>query len=75
MEKVGYVTKKPFATGSKSERDAVFLVTGDREFVLGRRGGNPFHDDVLDQLVGKKIRGQGIEHSYKFILSDWEEVD
>jgi hypothetical protein len=75
MEKTGYVRKKPFAVGSKSEREAVVLVTPSREYVLGRQGCNQLQDEELEQLVGKKVRFRGVEHSYKFLVSDWEEVE
>lgn len=75
MEICGRVTKRPFAVGSKSEREAVYLVADDRECVLQRQGGNPFRDEVLERLVGKMIRCQGIEHGYKFIMTDWQELD
>ena len=71
----GYVRKKPFAIGSKSEREAVVLVTPAREYVLGRQGANQLQDETLDGLVGKKVRFRGIEHSYKFLVTDWDEVE
>lgn len=75
MEKVGNVKLKRIAEGSKSERDAVMLVTHDREYVLARQGGNSMRDEVLEQLVGKRIRCQGVEHAYKFLVSDWDVID
>jgi hypothetical protein len=37
----GSVVKRPFGVGSKSEHDAIFLVTKDGDYVL-RQGGNAF---------------------------------
>jgi len=73
MEFRGEVVKKPFAVGSKSERDAVKIITQEGEFVLRRQGGNPFFDPELDQLVGKFIHGQGTQHENHLILTSWEE--
>jgi hypothetical protein len=70
----GQVVKKPFGVGSKSEHAAVKLVTGEREYVLRRQGGNPFSDPVLDALVGKTIECDGIVHDYTLIMSTWREA-
>jgi len=70
----GTVTRKPFAVGSKSEREAVVLVTPEREYVLRRLGGNQFSDPELDALVGKSIACEGELHGYTFIFTRcWEE--
>ena len=70
----GTVVRKPFAVGSKSEREAVVLVTADgREYVLRRLGGNPFHDAELEALVGKRIACEGQLHGYTFIFERWRE--
>ncbi len=69
----GRVLKKPFAPGSKSEREAVVLSTGQGEFVLRRLGGSAYEDPELEELVGKDIRAEGSLHGYTFILTGWEE--
>jgi hypothetical protein len=70
----GTVVRKPFAVGSKSEREAVMLVTADgREYVLRRLQGNPFHDEELEALVGKHIACEGQLHGYTFICERWRE--
>lgn len=74
MELSGQVIKKLFGKGSKSEHDAIVLDTGKEQYVLRRRGGNPFSDPELEKLVGKKIRCQGDLVGYTFILTHWEEV-
>jgi hypothetical protein len=69
----GRVIKKRFAVGSKSEREAILLVTDDRQYVLRRHGGNPFTDPILEGLVGKSIDGDGVIHGHTFIMSQWAE--
>jgi hypothetical protein len=74
MRLEGTVVRKPFAVGSKSEREAVMLVTAEgREYVLRRLGGNPFHDEELEALVGKRIACEGMLHGYTFIFEKWWE--
>jgi hypothetical protein len=75
MELTGKVVKKRFAAASKSDRNAVIIETGSADVVLRRKGGNPFHDPALDDLVGKSIRATGELHGYTFLMSDWQEVD
>jgi hypothetical protein len=70
----GLVVKKPFGVGSKSEHDAVKLVTDSREYVLRRQDGNPFSDPVLDALVGQTIECDGIVHGYTLIMSSWRQT-
>ncbi|MBZ5529905.1 MAG: hypothetical protein LAO20_00615 [Acidobacteriia bacterium] len=75
MEEIsGQVVKGPFATGSKSEHNAIFLISEKGRYVLRRLGGNPFQDPELEKLVGKTIRGQGVVTDYTFLLSDWSEL-
>ena len=75
VELSGKVTKHLTAAGSKSERHAVFLETEKEAYVLRRRGGNPFSDPKLDELVGKRIQAKGILTEHTFIMSEWDEVD
>jgi hypothetical protein len=74
-EFIGEVTKRPFGAGSKSEHLAVYLETGDGNFVLRRPGGNPFSDPALEGLVGKRIRCWGARTDYLLILSKWTLAD
>lgn len=64
----GTVTRRPYAAGSKSEHEAVMLVTDEGEFRLRRKGGNPFSDPSLDRLVGKRIEAEGTVAGPAFIL-------
>ena len=75
MELEGRVTKQLFGKGSKIEHDAVMIETDDGEYVLRRRGGNPFSDPELDKLVGKRIRAAGVMADHTFIMTSWQEVD
>jgi hypothetical protein len=74
QELMGLVIKASFAQGSKSEREAVMLDTGDKRYVLRREGGNAFFDPVLQQLVGKRIRARGSLTGYTFLMLDWTEI-
>ena len=74
-EATGRVTSHLTAKGSKSERQAVFLETDNEgSFLLRRRGGNPFFDPILQNLVGKTIHCRGILTEHTFIISDWDEI-
>lgn len=68
----GRVEQKHVSPGSKSDREAVVLITPSDEFVLRRQGGNPFHDEVLVGLVGKRIRCTGMRSGQTLILTEWE---
>lgn len=74
IEIEGQVVKHLTSRGSKSERQAVFLETKDGSYVLRRRGGHPFVDEVLDNLVGKTIRCKGILTDHTLIMSEWTEI-
>ena len=76
MELTGRVIKKRIAIGSKSDRDAVCLVSGGNEYVLRRKDGNPFYDPRLEELVGKQIRAVGdiVDDDNTLQMSKWTEV-
>jgi hypothetical protein len=71
-EFIGKVIKKTFGKGSKSEHEAVFLETGPNEYVLRRRGGNPFYDEEMHKLAGQTIRCTGEVIDYALLISDWQ---
>jgi hypothetical protein len=73
LELTGSVVVKTFAEGSKSEHDAICLQTMDGTFVLRRIGGNPFNDEVLRGLVGKRITSYGIIKGPYFMMTDFKE--
>ena len=66
----GSVVKRPFGVGSKSEHDALFLVTKDGDYVLRRQGGNAFFDPELEKLVGKKIQCTGTLVGYTLLVTN-----
>lgn len=75
METSGKVIRKRIGVGTKSEHEAVVLVTpDDDEYKLRRDGGNPFVDSEVSKLVGKKIRAKGVVDSGHLIMSEWEEL-
>ncbi len=74
QEVIGKVVKGPFAVGSKSEHEAIFLNSKRGRFVLRRPGENPFCDPELEKLVGRTIRCRGKIDDYLFLLSGWSEV-
>lgn len=68
----GKVHKRTVNQGSKSEHDAVTLVTEAKEYILRRKGGKAFSDSILDGLVGKTIEASGTVHSTTFIMDAWK---
>ena len=74
MELRGNVVKESFGKQSKSEREAILLVTPAGKYVLRRSGENAFKDPVLEELVGKTIVGSGVLHDYTFMMSEWKEA-
>ena len=71
MKYRGLVIKELVAVGSKSEHEAVMLeMNGDR-LELRRMGANPFHDTMLDQLVGKDVEIEGYIYNGKLIVTSW----
>lgn len=69
----GEVVRQVVGEGSKSEHEAVVLVSDDGQFILRRNGGNAFMDSELDKLVGKRIRGAGQVAGATFIMDEWNE--
>lgn len=58
----GRVVRVPFATGSKSEHEAVILETDRGTWALRRVGANPFVDDDLATHVGRAVTVEGRLH-------------
>jgi len=64
--------RKRVSIGSKSEHDALVLVTPDgQEYKLRRQEGNPFRDPELDVLEGKRIECEGILRNGQIIMTRW----
>lgn len=68
----GTVIKRPYAAGSKSERDAVMLSTPKGNFVLKIRGHHPFSDPELEALVGENVELKGFRNGAHLIVVEWK---
>ena len=68
----GTVKRKLILRGTKSEHRALVLVTPEGEYKLRRAGGNPFHDDALDELEGRQIHCSGELEGNELFLEEWE---
>jgi hypothetical protein len=55
----GRVTRGSYARGSKSEREAIFIETGEARYVLRRKGGPVFADVKLGRFVGHTVECDG----------------
>lgn len=55
----GRLVKGAFGTGSKSEHEAIYLVTPSQSFKVRRLGANPFFDPILEQLVDEEVEALG----------------
>jgi hypothetical protein len=71
----GEVIIKPFAEGSKSEHNAVFIQSSEGTFLLRRLGGNPFHDESLEKLAGKQVKVKGLLDKNLFLAKEIEELE
>ena len=72
MTFLGRVVRKRVSAGSKSEHDALVLVTPDgQEYKLRRQEGNPFRDPELDVLEGKRVECEGILRNGQLIVTRW----
>jgi len=68
----GKVKRKRLRAGSKSEHDAIVLVTArGKTYKLRRPGGNPFWDEELAKLENKTISGEGDLVGSELFLSTW----
>jgi hypothetical protein len=74
VEIEGRVTRKRINVGSKSEHQAMVLVTKDGEFKLRRQGGHPFSDPDVQALHGKRIRAKGIIAAGQFLMETYEVI-
>lgn len=70
----GIVVRAPFGTSSKSEREAVWLETNDRRFVLRRKEGPTFDDRALDKHVGKRVKCDGFVVGYMLLAERIEDL-
>lgn len=74
MEWRGTVKRKLLRRGTKSQHEALMLVTDQGEYKLRRIGGNPFWDETLAELEGHGITCTGELDGAEVFLSSWEIV-
>jgi len=67
----GTVAKRLLSAGSKSEHEGLVLVTDAGDLKLRREGGNPFWDETLAPLEGKKIECEGLLRGGQIIMTRW----
>ena len=68
----GRVERRRVSAGSKSEHEAMVLVTAEgAEYKLRRQGGNPFRDPEIDALEGKRIECEGVVREGLVIMTRW----
>jgi len=72
MKLRGVVRRKTIRSGTKSEHEALVLVTAGKEYKLRRRGGNPFRDEALAGLEDKQVRVEGEADGAEFFLDSWD---
>ena len=56
----GIVKKERVAVGSKSERDAIVLDTGNKKLVMRLGNMNPFMPSQLEKYIGQTVSASGI---------------
>ena len=74
MEITGKLILKTFSPGSKSEHEAVYIVTSNGEYVLRRVGANPFNDPDLKAMAGKEVTASGEIIGYLFLADEVESL-
>ena len=72
MQFSGKVVHRQFGVGSKSEHQAVVLLTSEGPLKLCQAGGNPFHDPELEKLVGSEIVAEGELHQGQLLMTRWD---
>jgi hypothetical protein len=70
----GTVESGPFGTGSKSEREAIWLQTAGERLVLRRKDGPSYGDTALEPYVGKRVRCDGFVVGYLLLAERIEVV-
>lgn len=74
MQFQGKVIQQRFGAGSKSEHEAIVLLTADGPLKLRRAGGNPFRDPELENLVNHEIVCDGVMHHGQLLMSSYDIV-
>ncbi|RQO71482.1 hypothetical protein DBR40_16915 [Pedobacter sp. KBW01] len=75
MKLTGKIVVKPFALGSKSAHDAVYLETTTGDYLIQREQDNPFESSDLKALSGKNVAAEGELDNYLFIAKNITEMD
>lgn len=76
MEIAGRVVRGAFGTGSKSEREAIYLEADDGErYVLRRPGANAFFDPELERLLGQRVLCRGNLTGYTLLAESIQQED
>lgn len=75
MKIFGEISTDKFASGSKSEHEAVYLKTNQGIFVLRKKNENPFEQSSLRNLEGKKVIAHGSLDDYLFIADEVIEIN
>jgi hypothetical protein len=72
----GDVRRETVAAGTKSQRIALVLVTGDRRLRLRRRGAPAYGDDpALAGLEGHRVAVTGTALASVFLADSWTVLD
>lgn len=71
----GVLVRKAFGKGSKSEHDAVYIKTENADFVLRKKGANPFENRELLELVGRTVEATGTINEYLFLAEEIKVID
>jgi hypothetical protein len=75
VEFAGIVQRRRLSAGSKSEHEGLVLVTSSAEYALRRQGGNPFWDEELAPLEGKRIQCDGLVRGNQLIMTRWKVIE
>ena len=71
----GTVLRAALGTGSKSERQAVWLDTAQGRYVLRRKDGPSFGDSALEMWVGREVACSGFIADYLLLAEHIEAID
>jgi hypothetical protein len=66
----GTVQKRIASKGSKSEHAAFYLMTKGKQYLLRRRGENPFQHFSFNAFEGKTVRCKGTIEDYVLFVDE-----
>ncbi|PSJ30388.1 hypothetical protein B7P34_02180 [Streptosporangium nondiastaticum] len=61
--------------GSKSERDALVLHTGEYDYVVRLPGASPFEASDVSHLAGREVEAEGEVDRQYFFVTHWTVED